>query len=213
MPKKKPAKTQSAEKKRTKPKTNRSLLSSRPRSFRQMAYRDPYFEQQSIGRKISGFFAKRTFLGISLGTGILLTILYSVAVAAGYYYYMYSKEISKPRQQEITQSVNGIQTMASGLSDDQRAQTALDALGKIFVIPTDKPTAIVVKDIDQAREQNPNFYKDARNGDWIFLFKSTSQAFLYRYEENILLNISAFTFVSPTPSTEMTPIPTPLGRD
>ena len=71
-------------------------------------------------------------------------------------------------------------------SDDVDALIA--RIGKIIVInPDERPTVATVENADFLRSQNPDFYKDAQNGDRLLIW--SDKAVLYSTKQNKILSV------------------------
>jgi len=72
----------------------------------------------------------------------------------------------------------------------EEVKKLLEAVAKLIVIPQNEdPLVATVQDAKALADQSP-FYKDARNGDKLIVFRD--RAILYRAEENRLVNASPF---------------------
>ncbi len=69
----------------------------------------------------------------------------------------------------------------------ERAQATIDALGKLMILPDEKPTIATIVDVESLKKQNPEFYKNARNDDKILVYPN--KAIIYRESENIIVNV------------------------
>lgn len=90
------------------------------------------------------------------------------------------------------------------------AQAEVDALtaqvGKLINLPTDeKPTVATVTDASKVKDQS--FFKNAQNGDKVFIYQKAQKAILYRPSENRIIEVGAVNINQATPST---PVPSGL---
>ena len=61
-------------------------------------------------------------------------------------------------------------------------------LQKLIILPTnEKPTIATVKDTGKLRNQA--FFRDAKNGDVLFVYNTSRKAILYRPNDNIIVNV------------------------
>jgi uncharacterized protein (UPF0333 family) len=66
--------------------------------------------------------------------------------------------------------------------------TQTQRLSKLIVLPSEKPTIATVKDTTKLTGQS--FYKDATDGDILFVYSANHKAILYRPSTNMIINVS-----------------------
>jgi hypothetical protein len=105
---------------------------------------------------------------IVVGVAIALIVIF--AAAAGYFFWQYSNLKANPdaAAQETTQRLT-------------------EKVGKLYALPTEKPTVAQINDKEKLKEQP--FFKGAQNGDYLLIFTNTKLAVLYRESENKLINV------------------------
>lgn len=74
---------------------------------------------------------------------------------------------------------------------EQEALEAYESLSRIMLLPQEEPTIATVVNVDRLKQENPLFYKDAENGDRLFLFVQNRQAILFRPQANKIINITS----------------------
>jgi hypothetical protein len=108
---------------------------------------------------------------------ILLTLMALLIVVASGVFYIY---LQKPKA--VASETVPV------LSTDQ-------VIDKVYSLadpkPEGKPAVALIKDIDEVRKGNPEFYKDAQNGDYFVLY--SAKAFVYRPGENKIINSAVVT--------------------
>jgi hypothetical protein len=63
-------------------------------------------------------------------------------------------------------------------------------LGKLILLPTNEsPTIATVKDAGKLSKQV--FFKDAKNGDKLFVYSKSRKAILYRPSSNMIINVQS----------------------
>jgi len=83
--------------------------------------------------------------------------------------------------------------------DKEQAEEVVKKLCKIMLCPNEEYTVAIITDIETAKNENPVFFKDARNGDRFILFKT--KAVIFREEENLIINVAPYVY-NPQNSTE-----------
>lgn len=68
--------------------------------------------------------------------------------------------------------------LAAGRSDNNSQQTMLVEIGRHMVLPNEEPTTATVN--DASKLSNQEFFKDAKDGDKVFIFPKANKALLYR---------------------------------
>lgn len=113
---------------------------------------------------------------------LILLILITIGLAGGlgYLYWQYQKT-----QKEVKDLKDPTKRLEIEKEESQRV---IDALCKLIKCPNEKPTVATIIDIDTLKKDNPEFYKDAKNGDRIIVF--TTKAIIFRTEENMIINIA-----------------------
>lgn len=101
-------------------------------------------------------FNRRTFFGL------ILTLIFVAAIAAGYYYYQSYQKLLKNPEIVTTQEVAWLQ----------------DSVGKLMVLPNETPSTATVLDNSKLKDQP--FFANAENGDKILIYSTAKKAILYR---------------------------------
>jgi hypothetical protein len=112
---------------------------------------------------------------------ILMSILLVVSGVLMYLYYQQSKKVV-----ELTTSSS---SQLSSISTDE-------IISRVNVLKPElqqngKPIVALIKDIIEVSKTNPEFYKDAKNGDYFVLYPK--QAVIYRPGENKIINSAVVT--------------------
>lgn len=72
---------------------------------------------------------------------------------------------------------------------DEVNKKVIENVAKIFLVPSDtEPTIASIVDIDSLRKANPEFYRDAQNGDRLLIY--ATRAIIYRESENKVINVA-----------------------
>ncbi|MFZ2804068.1 MAG: LytR C-terminal domain-containing protein [Patescibacteria group bacterium] len=80
------------------------------------------------------------------------------------------------------------QTVGTASSSDTEIKQLIQAVARHIVInPTEAPTVATIQDANLLRTQNPDFYKDAQNGDKLLIW--SDKAVLYSPTRDILLAV------------------------
>jgi hypothetical protein len=69
-------------------------------------------------------------------------------------------------------------------------------LGEIILLPAEKPSIFTVSNSANAKKQSA-FYKNAQNGDRVFVYAKEKKAILYRPSTNMIINVQP---INATPS-------------
>jgi hypothetical protein len=67
-----------------------------------------------------------------------------------------------------------------------------------MLLPDEQPTIATLVDIDALKEENPEFYKNAKNGDLLVIY--SEKAILFREDEGKIINVAPV-FLEPTEGT------------
>jgi hypothetical protein len=107
--------------------------------------------------------------------GAVLLWIFIVMLAAGLGYTLWqNQQLKKPdAQTEIAREAN---------------QKLVDRVSQIILVPEGDPTVANIVDVDALRKQNPDFYKDAQNGDRLLLY--STKAIIYREAESKIINVA-----------------------
>ncbi|CAG1022427.1 hypothetical protein DOJK_01666 [Patescibacteria group bacterium] len=112
---------------------------------------------------------------------ILAAILLTLFIVA-YFFYDYitlKNNIANPdyiNQLQITYNANS-------------SKSVLEKLSQIMILPNEKdPTIATIKDVQKLKSGNPEFYKNALDGDTLIIY--TSMAIIYRESENKIVSFA-----------------------
>jgi hypothetical protein len=68
-------------------------------------------------------------------------------------------------------------------------EEVVSMVGQLIILPEDlKPNIATIENVGKLREKEPNFYKNANNGDKLLIY--TDQVILYNPERNIIVNVA-----------------------
>lgn len=81
------------------------------------------------------------------------------------------------------------------------AESLLETVGRIYVLPKEVPTVATVTDVKDLPDQN--FYKQAENGDKILIFANAQKIILYRPGINKVVDVAEVEEVKPTPQKQV----------
>jgi hypothetical protein len=81
-------------------------------------------------------------------------------------------------------------------SDDLVKEHAriIEAVGSQTELPEEDPAISQIDNINELADQE--FFEDADNGDWLLMYPSTNQAFIYREDGDRIINVGPFVFES-----------------
>lgn len=112
---------------------------------------------------------------------IFAAILLTLFIVA-YFFYDYitlKNNIANPdyiNQLQITYNANS-------------SKSVLEKLSQIMILPNEKdPTIATIKDVQKLKSGNPEFYKNALDGDTLIIYKS--MAIIYRESENKIVSFA-----------------------
>ncbi|MFC1780181.1 hypothetical protein ACFLY9_00590 [Patescibacteria group bacterium] len=106
---------------------------------------------------------------------LLVVIIILLLVALGGIGYLYMKE--KEKVENPTQIAT------------EEAQKVKENVGKLILLDeSEEPTIATIIDIEALKAENPEFYKDASNGDKLLIY--TQRAIIYNQERNIIVNVA-----------------------
>jgi len=114
-------------------------------------------------------------LGFITKERVLVVFIVLLLCALGGLGYLYKKE--KDTVQDPTQAAT------------EEATKIKDSAGKLMLLPEDvEPQIATITDIDKLREENPEFYKNAENGDNLLIYPQ--KAIIYSPSRNIIVNVA-----------------------
>ena len=121
---------------------------------------------------------------------LVVIILILVGLSAFLYYQvrMNQLELSKVKDPQYLQQLQ-----------QDSVQATKDKVSKLIVLPEGDPTVATITDAEALKKDNPEFYKDAQNGDTLLIFQK--KAILYRESTNIIVNVAPV-FLEPTNETQ-----------
>jgi hypothetical protein len=161
---------------------------------------------------------------------VLLLLLVGVLLSASIYSYLKYQESDgqlKKVQVELDELRKSPQSSASEI------RILVDRVGRIVALPQNEtPTVATITDVEKLKEQP--FFANAQNGDKILIYSQARKAYLYRPEENKIIEVAPInikenqsqpagegtddqtptepeeseSIPSPTPSEQPTPTPT-----
>jgi cytoskeletal protein RodZ len=106
---------------------------------------------------------------------LLIIIIILLLIALGGIGYLYMTE--KKRAENPTQVAT------------EEAQKVKDNVGKLIMLDeSEEPTIATIIDIEALKTENPEFYKDASNGDKLLVY--SQRAIIYNQEKNIIVNVA-----------------------
>ncbi|PIZ58217.1 hypothetical protein COY23_00675 [bacterium (Candidatus Torokbacteria) CG_4_10_14_0_2_um_filter_35_8] len=103
---------------------------------------------------------------------IFLVLLLIALVGVTYLYFQEKKKMENPTQVAT-----------------EEAKKIKEKVGKLILLPeNEEPTIATIIDVDKLREENPEFYKNATNGDKLLVYPQ--KAILYDPDRNIVINVA-----------------------
>lgn len=95
------------------------------------------------------------------------------------------------------------------LAAQTEANTLLEQVGKLMILPKEVPTIATVSDVTKLKDQP--FFTQAKNGDKVLIYVQAKEAILYRPDINKLVQVAPLNLqISPTPI-KSGPTPSSLG--
>jgi flagellar basal body-associated protein FliL len=71
---------------------------------------------------------------------------------------------------------------------NEEAQLLKEKVGELILLPDEEPAIATIIDINKLKEQNPEFYANAENGDKLLVY--SNKAILYDPEGDKILNVA-----------------------
>ncbi|MCS7318105.1 MAG: hypothetical protein NZZ41_07380 [Candidatus Dojkabacteria bacterium] len=84
----------------------------------------------------------------------------------------------------LTKNVNPCDTNTT--TNTKTSTSVEDKLKSILLLPSDKFEIGKINNVDKLKEQMPNVYKNAKNGDFLFIFED--RMIIFRESENKVIN-------------------------
>lgn len=74
-------------------------------------------------------------------------------------------------------------------SANREIEKIINQAGQLIILPRDlKPNIATIENVEKLKEKEPNFYKNAENGDKLLLYPN--QVILYSPKRNIIVNVA-----------------------
>ncbi len=108
-------------------------------------------------------------------TPLLLLVLIIACVLLGFGYYNAKKEVNSFDSPEAQQKIT-----------DKEIDDLISRVGKIILLPEERPSVATIQDVDALIGQQP-FFIGAENGDKILIF--SDKAVIYSPKRDILVNV------------------------
>lgn len=89
-------------------------------------------------------------------------------------YLIISKQLDQAKNPAVAAENDAKQTVAN--------------VGKLIALPNEKPAIAIVS--DEAKLKKQSFFKDAKNGDKVLMYKTARKAILYRPSENKVIEVA-----------------------
>jgi hypothetical protein len=105
---------------------------------------------------------------------IILSILVLALIAGLAYMFVQNKRLRSPDVQTKLQ--------------EESNQRIVDKVMQLILVPEEEPTLATIVNVDNLRKANPDFYKDAVNGDQLVIY--SSKAIIYREADDIIINVA-----------------------
>lgn len=91
----------------------------------------------------------------------------------------------KTSLEEITKKYN---TLLESSSTTDESTQLMEEVGKIIILPDEKPSIITVLDKEALSDQD--FFKNAENGDKVLVFTENKKAILYRPSTKVIIEVA-----------------------
>ena len=94
-------------------------------------------------------------------------------------------------------------------SPQSEAEKYLPRIAKLISLPNETPQTAVVSDVEKISDQP--FFKNAQNGDVVFIYQASRKSILYRPSENKIIEVGTIQTAAPTsaPATQSAVIQSP----
>lgn len=125
--------------------------------------------------------ARRSWIKKVLIIVATLVFLGSVG-AAGFFFWQYNSLKANP--ETVSQ---------------EKTQRLTEKVSKLYALPDEEPTIAEITDKEKLKDQA--FFKNAENGDSLFIFPKAKLAILYREETNKLINVGPIAISSESDGT------------
>jgi hypothetical protein len=116
---------------------------------------------------------------------ILLAILI-VSISSFLIINMLKKDKTDKNNIAVAQDENA----SAPTENEMKVAKVTDELKKIYNITDENLTVVTITDVEKLKLTEPNFYKDAKNGDFIVILDTEKLAILFRLEEKRIIKIS-----------------------
>lgn len=123
-------------------------------------------------------------------TILLIVLFFILGIGAGYFAYDYLTS------QGVLDKINDPEYVSQ--LQEQQIENTLSDLKEIMLLPDEQPTIATLVDIDALKEENPEFYKNAKNGDLLVIY--SEKAILFREDEKRIINVAPV-FMEPAEGT------------
>jgi hypothetical protein len=123
-------------------------------------------------------------------TVFFIILFFALGIVAGYFVYDYLTS------KGVLDKINDPEYVSQ--LQEQQIENTLSDLEEIMLLPDEQPTVATLVDIEALKEENPEFYENAQNGDLLVIY--SEQAILFREEEKRIINVAPV-FMEPTEGT------------
>ena len=140
-----------------------------------------------------------TFTGFLLHPVFLLLIIGILVSATVYSYLQYQDAQSQLGKVRV--ELEEFRTNPAASASEVRV--LVDRVGRIVALPTDEtPTVATITDVEKLKEQP--FFANAKNGDKVLIFSNARKAYLYRPDDNKIIEVAPINVTQnqPTPPAE-----------
>jgi len=141
-----------------------------PKSF-ETQYSKELRRKKAESLKVGAIKSKRSKPGIAKLLILVLIMLLPLSFYAGFLYSDNSKTVSEQKNAE-----SRFENPAEAVKD------------LILITESDEPAVARINNVDNLKNSNPKFYKDAKNGDFVLVYES--RVILYDADENRIINIA-----------------------
>jgi hypothetical protein len=123
-------------------------------------------------------------------TILLITLFFALGIGAGYFAYDYLTS------QGVLDKINDPEYVSQ--LQEQQIENTLSDLREIMLLPDEQPTIATLVDVEALKEENPEFYKNAKNGDLLVIY--SEKAILFREDDGKIINVAPV-FLEPAEGT------------
>ncbi len=109
-----------------------------------------------------------------------IVFLSLILISGVYYFWQNESDVKINTKEEIIKE-----------QKQEETKSILEKVGELVTVPEETPIVSRIVDINQSSLKQP-FFKGAKNGDYLLIYKATGKAILYSETQNKILNMGPF---------------------